>query len=489
MRFIPILLACGLGLSAFAVTSAHAGRGEPPYSLTHAATLSGTVPRIDLPPVSQKQLLKADADANASSQGESPDKRLRIAVPNRIDIDAARDGRWDVLPDGSRLWRIALHADGATDFRLGFSNFKVPQDATLHLVDPVSRNHVGPITAADTSPQGQLWLAPFPGNTPTIELRIPAGTDLAPGDVVLSNAGAGYRNATESGGPGLFGAGVSGTCNVDVVCPLGNPYPLEKRAVAKIYYDEPDGTYLCTGTLMNDTYQDFVPYFLTANHCVNTQAAATSMSLIWNYESPTCGAHGNATMQDVQYGGATLLAHRADVDFSLVRLNSQPSSAFQVAYAGWYASTGVPGGSIGIHHPSGWVKAITQNTHAPTTVNNCIGTGGGSTATHWRVGPYAQGTTEGGSSGSAIFIPAGDASGFGNRAIGILSGGSSECSGNVPNAGSDCYGKLSVAFDGPSPSQRLRDWLADGIFKSGFEAFTYFTSAAEASAPTVAAPQ
>ena len=343
MRFIPALLACGLLLSAFAADPAHAVHGELPYSLAHPDALSRNVPRLALPAVDQAQLLRSDAAR--FTEGEAQNKRMRVAVPNRIDIAPGRTGRWDALPDGSRLWRLALHADGATDFRLGFSRFKTPPGTTLYLVDPSSGRYEGPITAADTSPDHQLWLAPFPGDTIVVELRLPAGADLAPGDVVLSSAGAGYRNTTESGGPGLFGAGASGTCNIDVVCPLGNPYSLEKRAVAKFYFDEPDGTYLCTGTLMNDTYQDFVPYFLTANHCISNQTEATSMSLIWNYQSPTCGAHGGGSTADTQNGGATLLAHRADVDFSLVRLNSQPSSAFQVAYAGWYAGSAVAAGS------------------------------------------------------------------------------------------------------------------------------------------------
>jgi hypothetical protein len=194
------------------------------------------------------------------------------------------------------------------------------------------------------------------------------------------------------------------------------------------------------------------------------------MSLIWNYESPSCGAHGGGSTADTQNGGATLVAHRADVDFSLVRLNSTPSSAFDVAYAGWDANGVAQAGSIGIHHPSGWVKAITQNTHTLTTIDSCILAG--TTDTHWQTGPYAQGTTEGGSSGSALLIPANAPGGLGGRVIGTLSGGGAACSGNVPNSLTDCYGKLSVAFDGPSASTRLSDWLAplsDVIFANGFD--------------------
>ena len=96
---------------------------------------------------------------------------------------------------------------------------------------------------------------------------------------------------------------------------------------------------------------------------------------------------------------------------------------------------------------------------APSEGNNCIGTGGGSVNTHWFTGPYEQGTTEGGSSGSGVWIPAGDSSGAGRRLIGVLSGGTALCAGTLPDNGYDCYGKFSAGWNGPAASSRLRDWL------------------------------
>jgi V8-like Glu-specific endopeptidase len=490
---VPLIFRCALAVIVMAPISfvAQARQRELPYSWLHPASIStAALPRVTLAAVDQASLLAKDA-RDLKGENGAVEKKLRVAEVNRVSVTPANDGRWEALADGGRLWRISIHADGATDFRLGFSRFKVPAGVTLHLVNDSAHTFAGPFSADDATPDGQLWLAPFAGNTLTLELHVPSGVTLEPDAIVLTRVGSGYRNTTETGGPGLFGGGVSGACNIDVICPLGNSYRAEIKAVAKFYFDEPDGTYLCTGTLMNDTVQDFKPYFLTANHCINTQAAATSMSLIWNYESPTCGQHGGGSDVDTQNGGATLVANRADADFSLVRLNSTPSAGFDVVYAGWVASTDVPLGSIGIHHPSGWMKAITQNTHTLTTINNCIGTGGGSTNTHWQTGPYAQGTTEGGSSGSALLIPAGDPSGYGNRVIGMLSGGGAACSGSVPNNQPDCYGKFSVAWDGASSSVRLRDWLAPGpsdrIFANGFESGAVQLDE-PVSAPTVTRP-
>jgi len=445
-----LLLACAAG---------HARQREAPYSWSHPQTVSNAdVPRVVVAPVDQATLLAEDSAAFVNAAATSgADKRIRVAVGNTVDIDTARNGLWQTQADGSRLWRLTAHADHATDLRFGFRRFDVPAGVTLHLINDARHAFDGPYTNADASPDRQLWLAPFAGETLTLELHVPAGVSFADGAVQMTTIATGYRNTTESDGPGLFGAGPSGTCNIDVVCPLGDPYRNEIRAVAKYYFQQGSSTFLCSGTLVNNTSQDLTPYFMTANHCISTQASATSMSLIWNYESPTCGQHGGGSTSDTQNGGATLLAHRTDVDFSLVRLNSTPQTGYNVYYAGWDASGDVPDGSIGIHHPSGWVKAITENLHALTTINSCIGSGG--SQTHWRTGPYSQGTTEGGSSGSAIFVPSGDSTGHQNLITGTLSGGTAFC--DVPS-GTDCYGKTSVAWNGTSSAQRLKDWLDPG---------------------------
>lgn len=456
----------GLGIACLLAVSmtGEARQTEPPYSWSHPqTTLDANVPSVVLAPVDQAELLAEDSAAmnDATALHGAAEKRLRVAIGNTINVNASTTGLWETQADGSRVWRLNVRADHATDLRFGFTRFDVPSGVTLHVVDDARHTYDGAYTREDTSPDRQLWLAPVAGDTLMLELYVPAGAALGADAVRLTTVATGYRNTTETGGPGLFGAGPSGACNIDVICPLGDPYRNEIRSVAKYYFQEGSSTYLCSGSLINNTAQDLTPYFLTANHCISTQASATTMSLIWNYESPTCGQHGGGSTSDTQNGGATLIAHRTDVDFSLVELNTTPPGAYHVYYSGWDATGAVPDGSIGIHHPSGWVKAITETAHALTTMNSCIGSGG--SQTHWRTGePYAQGTTEGGSSGSAIFVPAGDVTGHDNLIIGTLSGGTAACAGSVPNNGYDCYGKTSVAWDGTSAAQRLKDWLDPG---------------------------
>lgn len=465
MRITPFSIAtrCMVGIACALIANiAVARQGEPPYSLRHPATLA-VAPIADVAPL-DAAARRADEDAKRKAKLGPSDKRLAVAVDNSVSIEPFRDGVWTLLSDGSRLWRMQVRAAGATDLRLGFAHFALPAGATLYVIG-ADKYYQGPYTAADEGPGG-FRSSVVPGDTATIELRIPAGASLRPDSLELAHVGAGFRDrfgrikAVADTGPGT-----SGECNVNVACPLGNPYPNEIRAVGYYEYqaDDDDQYYICSGTLLADVPRDRRSYFLTAAHCLTSSNETSSMVVYWNYQSTQCASLGppaGGYLNDDQHG-ATLRARRADADFTLVELTGVPDDAWHVYYAGWDASGTAPSGTIGIHHPSGDVKKITAGP-APSTTDNCIGSGGSSTNTHWWTGPYSQGTTEGGSSGSGLFVVSGNGGGHDRLLIGTLSGGYAACSvsdPSQPDDENDCYGKFSVGWNGTSASSRLRDWL------------------------------
>ena len=65
-------------------------------------------------------------------------------------------------------------------------------------------------------------------------------------------------------------------CEVDASCYGDN----EKNAVGRIIFNNNGGTYVCTGTLLNNVAQDHTPYFLTANHCVSTAGSRSNRGSI-----------------------------------------------------------------------------------------------------------------------------------------------------------------------------------------------------------------
>jgi len=450
--------AFGFGL---AIGGANARQGELPYTLAEDAKSAIELPIVEVAALDAAQ---RRADVDAAQKANAPrDKRQRVADDNAVSITPQHDGVWTGLPDGSRLWRVRVRASGATDLRLGFARYALPDGATLHVIG-ADRYYQGPYTNADAY-AGRFQAPVVPGDIATVELRLPAGVALAEGALELSSVGAGFRDVFGRDDAAKLGSlGASGSCNVDVVCPLGQNYTDDERAVAYLEFRLDGGLdyYICTGTLLSDVPRDHRNYLLTAAHCIDSATEAASLIVYWNYQSTRCGtlaAPASGFFSDDQHGAA-LRATRADVDFTLLELNQAPDQAWNVYYAGWDASGVVPSGTIGIHHPSGDVKKITSGP-VPGTSASCIAENPTAAATHWVTGPYLQGTTEGGSSGSGLFVPAGAAS-TARRLIGTLSGGGAECSGSQPNADTDCYGKFAVAWNGPSAASRLRDWLDPG---------------------------
>ena len=236
--------------------------------------------------------------------------------------------------------------------------------------------------------------------------------------------------------------GQSGSCESNVVCQTGSDFALANTAtsVARMIFTDAGSSFLCSGTLLNDTNTSFTPNFYSAHHCISSQVVASSLNTFWFYDSPTCpnGTTVGAFIQ--QTGGAIYLFSDATIDGLLLRLNdATPAGA---VLAGWDANSLADGVSVtGIHHPAGDVKKVSRG----------LSKAAGCAATRSCVG-WTQGTTEGGSSGSGLFTYAAPF----YRLRGGLYGGSATCAntGNVNDSNNtDQYSRLSSMY--PSISQYL----------------------------------
>ncbi len=388
--------------------------------------------RLDLPGVDRAALMREDA-ADPAAPGP-----LRFALPHDLVLEPDASEGWDRLPDGSHRWRLEVTAPGALSLNFGFSRFRLPWGGHLEITSrqgPTRR-----LTVADQRPDGALWTAVVLGDTALVSVVVPAGhrDDF---ELELRRVGRGYRffgePAPDKNPPGW--------CNIDVVCPEGDPWRAEIRSVG-VY--SINGYMSCTGAMINNTERDQTPLFLTAAHCgVNATNAATVV-VYWNFESPGCGQLGGGSLDHAHLGGATWRAGSTATDFTLVELSELPDPAWQVTYAGWDRSGDVPTAAIAIHHPRTAVKCISFENDA-LEITSYLGYTSPGNGSHWRVVDWDLGTTEPGSSGSPLVDPAG-------RIIGQLHGGYAACGNNE----SDWYGRLSVSWDGGGTSTtRLRDWL------------------------------
>jgi lysyl endopeptidase len=422
---------------------------EAPRSFSVSAPLD-QVERKVLPAIDTERLLAEDRTRGKNPENPGP---ARFAVSADVAFNLTNSGTWQDVPDG-RLWRLRIQSPGAKSLNLGFTRFDLPEGAKLWVYDP-DRSHVeGPYTARNRSPLGRLFTPVIEGDEVVVEVFVPAGAPQP--QIEIQKVNQGYRGFAKSSG--LTGGGSEGTCEVDVVCPAGDAWRDQIRAVLVYTLN---GNADCTGTLMNNTAHDFRPYVLSANHCQVDSSNADTIVAYWNYQSAACGTHGPGSTADNQTG-ATFRASNAPSDFLLFELNAIPNAAFNVYYAGWDATGTAPASSVGIHHPQTDVKAISGSSSAAQSAN--WGGGGqcspgisdsgslNASGNHWRI-DWSTGVTEPGSSGSCIFDAAT------KRCIGQLHGGPSAC--GLPGACEhDYYGKLSVSWTGGgTTATRLSDWL------------------------------
>ena len=394
-----------------------------------------------LPKVDTKLLLEEGRTRDKDPNRPGP---LRFAVAINVAFDLNNISKWEALADG-RLWRLRIQSPGAKSLNLGITRFDMPDGAKLWIYDPEHKHVEGPYTSRDRSHRGSLWTPVIKGEEIVVELFVPADVSLPV--VEIGKVNHGYRDFEKS----VPGGGTEQSCERDVICPEGDPWRHEIRAVG-LYHA--DGMWLCTGTRLNNPYRK--SYFLSANHCNvtgGTNGNDHTLVVYWNYQSATCDMHDPPPITDTQVGGSIYRAGNDASDFLLLELSAEVDPHFNVYRAGWDASGTAPPAAVGIHHPDGDVKAISLSVSSPPDATAWLSPTHDPSGNYWRV-IWALGVTEGGSSGSCLFAT--DT----KRCIGQLRGGNSVCGG--PDF-DDWYGRLSASWTGGGTTDtRLSDWLDPG---------------------------
>jgi hypothetical protein len=385
--------------------------------------------------------------------------RFGVVLP--VDISPDHSGSWSILTDGTEIWRATVLAPGALALSAYFDKFHIPEGGRLFIYNQDKSMIIGAFTSLNNSESGLFSTELILGNEMTLEYVKPAGSGLFP-VIHLNEVTYAYRGVEF-----LYRDGdspeMSGKCEVNVNCPEGADWQSQKKGITRIHIKREGSTFWCTGSLVNNTNLDNVPYILTANHCGynSTEKDLNQWVFYFDFESSECTTAVYPVIKAVV--GAKLKAHSGEQqaigsDFYLVRLNEEIPDTFHVFYNGWSRGEDDPSASgVGIHHPGGDLKKISTY---KTTLES-VSWMGGSGLNHWSV-VWAQtisghGVTEPGSSGSPLFDSKG-------RIVGFLSSGESSCDSNSLNL-PDYYGKFSWAWasDGTDSTRRLKDWLDPGV--------------------------
>ncbi len=377
----------------------------------------------DIPPTTSQGLLKS----------------LKFAHKHECSVDVLANGNMQIVND-KKVWRLGITSENARSLYLVFNNYQLPPSGELFIYTPNYSKIIGAFTKFNNKASGKLATIPLQGDSIILEYAISIN-EVAPGELVLGQVWHDYIGIVP--GTSLLKDnryGLSGDCNIDINCYEGTNWDKERQAVCRLI----GGGQICTGSLLNNTRNDARPFFLTANHCINSQALVDDMVVVFNYESPHCNGPDGSVEQSIS--GGTLRATTHHLDFCLIELSVPPLPSYKPYFAGWNVEEAQAERSTVIHHPLGDVKKISEDFEPPTTANY---DGGYDFDSHWLVKEWNLGTTEGGSSGSPMFNEA-------HQIVGTLTGGQANCD----YLYNDYFSKMSMAWDEYSDStDQLMFWL------------------------------
>jgi lysyl endopeptidase len=469
--YTSTVLVAGLMALAFSQSSlAISVKGEPARANAKAAAplawQSNTFPVSGVTKFGFKELpAEKIAKLQRQNNDDSKIKALQIGIGRDANSDGLIDTmpnlKWQVLKSGAKVARMEITSPDAFGLRVGIRTAGLPAGSEIRFAGSDNPNQViakvdGTETKRLTDNKNVYWTPGTDGQTQIIEIYLPKGALAAPVRVDVASVSHVLISSKESF---VNNTKLSGSCNVNVACStgtLGQNFINAKNAVAHLRFVAPDpnnpgqnGTFICTGTLLNDTVPATqIPYFFTANHCIENQTVANTINFYFGYETTTCGnINTTATLPAPVTGGATLLYTDPDTsanatangtDTTFLRMtNAPPAGAF---FAGWDSAALGNVNITGIHHPDGDPKKVSQGQKKTQSAKlHTVG--------------WTSGTTEGGSSGSGVFTIGSDGQYY--LRGGLYRGGASCAnSGNINNANNnDDYSRLDVAF--PSIAQFL----------------------------------
>jgi lysyl endopeptidase len=200
------------------------------------------------------------AFAREKSETSDGSKVFYIAEPVKVNIDAGKLASW--VEDGRYFHgKFTLISKGAKTLSINFSNFFLPIGTEMYIYNKDAEMITGVITDAENN-KDKLWGSSiYKGDELNIEFKVPI-SEKEKLNLQITNVAYGYKDIFVSK---VAGFGLSGACNINVLCPQGNNWVAERNSV--VYIARSNGDALCSGSMLMNTCATNIPYILTANHC------------------------------------------------------------------------------------------------------------------------------------------------------------------------------------------------------------------------------
>lgn len=176
----------------------------------------------------RKEMLSQKRASGGMSSGY-----FQFAKAYPVDLDLL-DGTWLDLPDGKRVWRLAIESRSAKSLHLLFSDFEMPADAEMYVSaigEGAETDVRGPFTFDNNKEHRQFSFLPVHSNKILLEIyTAAAGGDEKPW-LSISHIVHGYKDTN----------GRSGTCNINVACKDAEEWSSQINGVAMIMTNSGQG--------------------------------------------------------------------------------------------------------------------------------------------------------------------------------------------------------------------------------------------------------
>lgn len=376
-----------------------------------------------------------------------------IALPIPVDINPERDGVWETLPNGDRIWQLEIASKGAVGLALLFDEFYLPEGASLAFFDRGTNTFLPTFDHTHNNSAGKFITGFLTAEKGLIQYREPKSV-RNPGKLHIFRVDYAFKAPDDPKIAVNFGFDAAWPCHIDVNCPQAADWSEEKKGICRVMMVLEEGTGFCSGNLLNNTSRDGTPFVLTGFHC---QDGYTPLYDMWrfdfNYEKSGCATPESEPVYKAMTG-CDFRAGRRESDFLLLEISDPIPSSFGVYFNGWDRGAFAPTEAVNIHHPVGDAKKISflnypaRIFNLPIKWDNDVTTPAGY---HFEM-DYSEGTFQLGSSGSSLFNSH-------HLVIGNLHGGFQDSCLFGENARA-YFARLAVSWDaGDSSSTRLKDWL------------------------------
>ncbi len=334
------------------------------------------------------------------------------AEPYGFDKDYEFDfwnvAKLDIIQVGNEMfevYRYRIHSDSAGGLHVKFADYSLGKNCKMYLYSPFDSLRVlGAYTENNNKSDKSFYSNRIHGGDMIIEINRPVNTaHLLKGNLFIKGFTYSYLRRNRFG--------LSLNCHENVICaPWYNEWCNQIRSVVKfLWEDVNEERWWCSGAVVNNLNNNFDPLILTAWHCTENGSDHANWMFWFNFQSITCdpSTNGNDLMT---VNGVDVLADDHDnsgcPDITIIRLRQDIPLQYNVFYSGWnrraWSSLPNDGRGIGIHHPAGDVKKISEGYRVNPLLSSCV-------KVNWTTG-----YTEGGSSGSPLFVTS-------KEIIGVLS--------------------------------------------------------------------